>query len=134
MENQFDQALEVDVLAAALRQNNQESGDLLEFLSQKLEQSLPSNTTVTRTGWLLSKDRPVQKIVVEFEDYHYQISRQKNGTLSASVVKLGRGIVLKTTTISVEQWINEIAQEIVRFAQNSEQTRKALNRFVLGEF
>ncbi len=134
MENDLDRSLEVDVLAAALSRDNQESGGLLEFLAQKLEQSLAQNTTVTRGGWILSKDHPVEQIVVRFNDYHYQIIRQKNGVLSASVMKLGRGIVLKTTTIAVDQWINEIAREIVQLSQSSEQTRKALNRFVLGEF
>lgn len=134
MENDLDRSLEVDVLAAALSQDNQESGGLLEFLAQKLEQSLAQNTTVTRSGWIFSKEHPVEQIVVRFNDYHYQIIRQKNGVLSASVMKLGRGIVLKTTTITIDQWINEIAREIVQLSQSSEQTRKALNRFVLGEF
>jgi len=65
--------------------DHQESGDLLEFLAQKLEQSLPQNTTVTRGGILFSKERPVKEIMVRFDQYHYQIGR-RNGSFTANVM------------------------------------------------
>ena len=131
MEDNLDQALAVDVLAAALHMDHQESGDLLEFLAQKLEQSLPQNTIVTRGGGFFAKDHPVREITVRFEDYQYQIVRER-GSLTAKVMKLVRGVVLKTTIVSVEQWTEEVAQQLAVLAEQSGQTRMALNRFVLG--
>ncbi len=133
MTEDLDSALQVDVLAAALRLDHQETRDLLEFLAQKLEQSLPQATTVTRRGGLFSKTRPVKEIVVRFDNYHYQITRESHGSLSAKVLKLVRGVVLKTTEISVDQWTDEIAQHLTELAQRSAQTRQALNKFVLGD-
>jgi hypothetical protein len=127
-----DPSLEVEILAAALSLDNQETGDLLEFLAQKLELSLPQNTTVVRRGSFLSKQRPVQEIVVRFNDYHYQILRERHGPPSAKVLKLVRGVVLKTTEVSVEQWTQEVAQHLSQVAQQSAQTRSALNKFILG--
>jgi len=132
MGDELDSSLEVDVLAAALRMDHQESGDLLEFLAKKLELSLPQNTTIVRGGRFLSKERPVKEITVGFNDYHYQIVRDRHGSLTARVMKLVRGIVLKTTEISVEQWTEEVAQQLAQLAQQSAQTRAALNKFVLG--
>jgi ATP-dependent Clp protease ATP-binding subunit ClpA len=132
MPEDFDQALQVDVLAASLRMEHQESGDLLEFLAKKLEQSLPQNTTVTRGGWFLSKDHPVQEITVRFNDYQYQILRERQGSLTAKVMKLVRGVVLKTTEIPVHQWTDEVAQQLAQLAESSAQTRRALNKFVIG--
>jgi ATP-dependent Clp protease ATP-binding subunit ClpA len=132
MTEDIDRALEVDVLAAALRMDSQESGDLLEFLAKKLEQSLPQNTSVTRSGWFLSKEHPVQEITVRFDDAQYQIVRESHGLLTAKVMKLVRGVVLKTTQIPVEQWTEEIAQQLADLAQRSAQTRQALNKFVIG--
>jgi hypothetical protein len=132
MTEEFDSSLEVDVLAAALRMDRQESGDLLEFLATKLELSLPQNTTIIRGGNFLSKERPVKEITVRFKDYHYRIERDRHGSLNAKVMKLVRGVVLKTTDISVEQWTKEIAQQLAQLAQQSAQTRTALNKFVLG--
>ena len=133
MTEAFDSSLEVDVLAAALSMDHQETGDLLEFLAQKLELSLPQNTTVTRRGSFLSKQRPVQEIVVRFSDYHYQLVRERHGPPSAKILKLVRGVVLKTTEIPVEEWTREVAQHLAQVAQQSAQTRTALNKFVLGE-
>jgi hypothetical protein len=130
MEDDLDQALQVDILAATLRMDHQESGDLLEFLAQKLEQ-FPQNTTVTRGGILFSKERPVKEIMVRFDQYHYQIMR-RNGSCTAKVMKLVRGVVLKTTEISVEQWTEEVAEQLTLLAQHNAQTRRALNKFVLG--
>jgi hypothetical protein len=132
---ELDPALEADVLAAALQLDNRESGDLLEFLAQKLEQSLPQATTVVRGGNFLSKTRPVKEITVRFDAYHYQISRQisrKPGLPTAKVMKLVRGVVLKTSEVTVEDWTAGIAQELATLAQRSAQTRAALSQFVLG--
>lgn len=129
---EFDPALEADVLAAALQMNNQETGDLLEFLARKLEQSLPQATTVTRSGNFLSKARPVKEITVRFETYHYQLSRTPQGVPAARVLKLVRGVVLKTSEVSIAAWTAGIAQELVQLAERSAQTRDALNQFVLG--
>ena len=131
MTDELDLSLQVDVLAAALQMDHQESGDLLEFLAKKLELTLPQQTTVVRAGGLFAKSHPVKEITVRFNDYHYQIARQQ-GSLSAKVMKLVRGVVLKTTEVSVEQWTEEISQQLVQLAQHSAQTRSALNKFVLG--
>lgn len=132
MDENLDRALEVDVIAASLRLDRQEAGDLLEFLAQKLEQSLPQQTTVTRGGWFLSKERPVQEITVRFDDYHYQIVRERHGSLSPKVMKLVRGVVLKTTEIPIDQWTDEVAQQLAQLAAHSAQARSALNKFVIG--
>lgn len=132
MDDNLDRALEVDVLAAALRMDHQEAGDLLEFLAQKLEQALPQNTTVTRGGWFLSKEHPVQEITVHFDNYQYKISREQHGSFTAKVMKLVRGVVLKTTEIPIDQWTDEVAQQIAELAKRSSQTRSALNKFVIG--
>jgi hypothetical protein len=132
MTEDLDPSLQVNVLAAALEMDRQESGDLLEFLAKKLELALPQQTTVTRSSKLFSRERPVKEITVRFDDYHYQIGREQHGSLTAKVMKLVRGVVLKTTEISVEQWTIEVAQQLAQLAQHSAQTRSALHKFVLG--
>ena len=129
----LDRALQVDVLAAALRLDRQETGDLLEFLAQKLEQALPQCTTVTRSGGLFTKVHPVKEICVKFEEVHYQIQREKQGTLRAKILKLVRGVVLKTTDVSIDHWTEGIAEQLANLAARSAQTRQALNTFVIGE-
>jgi hypothetical protein len=132
MTDELDPSLQVDVLVAALQIDRQESGDLLEFLAQKLELTLPQQTTVIRGGGMFSRKHPVREITVKFNEYHYQIIREQHGSLSAKVMKLVRGVVLKTTEISVDQWTEDVAQQLAQLAQHSTQTRNALHKFVLG--
>jgi hypothetical protein len=129
---EFDRSLEVDVLAAALRLDRDESGDLLEFLAKKLELSLPQQTTIARSGNFLSKQRPVKEIIVRFNDYHYQLVRDRHGSVTAKVMQLVRGVVLKTTEISIDTWTDEVAQQLAQLAAQSSQTRTALDKFVIG--
>lgn len=133
MTDELDLSLQVDVLAAALQMDRRESEDLLEFLAKKLELVLPQQTTVMRGGGLFVKARPVKEITVRFSDYHYQIVRERSGTLTAKALKLVRGVVLKTTEVSVDEWTQEVAQQLAQLAEHSAQTRRALNQFVLGE-
>jgi hypothetical protein len=129
---EFDRSLEVDVLAAALRLDRDESGDLLEFLAQKLELSLPQQTTISRGGNFLSKQRPVKEIIVRFNDSHYQILRDRHGSVTAKVIQLVRGVAIKTTEMPIDVWTDQVAAQLTQLAAQSSQTRTALDKFVLG--
>ncbi|MGA7954195.1 MAG: hypothetical protein WCA07_11820 [Gloeobacterales cyanobacterium] len=128
---EFSSGLEVDVLAASLQLGLRESKDLLEFLAKKLEGPLAEQTTVRRGGWFLSKDHPVEDITLRFDECQYQISRERQGLCTAKVMKVVRGVVLKTTEVSVEEWLQSLAQELAHQAERSSATRQALSRFIL---
>lgn len=132
MQDDLDQALQVDVLAASLRMDRQESGDLLESLAQKLVQSLPENTTLRRGGWLLSSKHPVEEINVRFDEKQYQVVRERHGSFTCRVMKIVRGVVLKTTEIPLDQWITELAGQLAELSLRNDQMRRALNKFVIG--
>jgi len=132
MVNDPDQALEVDVLAASLRMDQSESGDLLEYLATKLAQALPQNTKVIRGGWFLSAAKPVNEITVSFDECQFQIVRERHGSFTARTMKVVRGVVLKTTEIQVDEWADGVARELARMAERNAQTRQALRKFVIG--
>ncbi len=132
MEEELDRALQVDVLIASLRMSQSQSRDLLEYLSNMLENALPAITSVKRGGWLLSAKKPVEELTVRFDDYHYQIARKKNGSFSAIQMKIVRGVVLKNSEIPVEQCIDEIVAGLAKFTEQNAEARMALNRFVTG--
>jgi hydrogenase maturation factor HypE len=128
----FDQALKLDVLAASLRADTLQSADLLEQLARMLQAAVPESVEISRGGWFLSKDRPIEELTVKFDEYQYQIVKQKHGSVTARSMKVVRGVVLKTTEIPVEKCIEEILAELERMAAKNAQTRRALNKFVLG--
>ncbi len=130
--DEFDQALQLDVLAASLQSDTAQAKDMLEQLAKMLQAAVPEAVTIERGGWFMSKDRPLQELNVRFDDFQFQIVRQKHGSLSASSKKLVRGVVLKTNEISIEQCIEDILANLKTMSEKNAQTRRALNKFVLG--
>jgi hypothetical protein len=131
-EDDFDQALQLDVLAASLRADTVQSADLLEQLARMLQAAVPEAVTIKRSGWFMSKERPIEELDVKFDDSQYQIVREKHGSMTARSMKVVRGVVLKTTEISVEKCIEDILGALKLMSEKNAQTRRALNKFVLG--
>ena len=132
MQEDFDQGIQVEALATALKTDRAESKELLETLAARLQVIMPEITSVERGGWILSSDRPVKRLTVRFDDCHLQLVKEKTGTLNAQVSKVVRGVVLKTTATTVDEWIKALAGELATAAQSNAQTRDALNKFVIG--
>ena len=80
----------------------------------------------------MSKERPIEELNVKFDDFQYQIVRQKHGSMVARSMKLVRGVVLKTNEVSVEKCIEDILASLKELSEKNAQTRRALNKFVLG--
>ncbi len=129
MTEDLDQALEVDVLAAALSLDRTASGDLLTLLAQKLTGSLPRNTQVKRGLLGLGA---VQSVTIVFEDCQYEISRDQYGSVVAKSIDIVRGIKIKTTQISTAEWSQAVAQTLAQKSAQNAEVRDGLNRFILG--
>ena len=125
----FDQALQVDVLACSLRMDKDASGDLLEHLALKLSQALPDECEITRGG---SAKKPVTDLSLKLEDTGYQFTREKRGAITARRQKIVRGVVLKSEEVPVEALIQELAQNLANLAEKNSRTREALQKFVVG--
>jgi hypothetical protein len=128
----LQEPLQVDLFASSLRADMTDLKAFMEVLASKLEGALPTQTTVTRFSSLFSREHPVKEIAVTFGDFQYRLSRERQGgSIIAQRAKVVRGIVIKTEQISVEQWINELAQLLAQEATRSSQARMALERFLL---
>jgi hypothetical protein len=130
MTENFDRALAVDVLAAALALDQQEAGDILTILAQKFAGGLPRNTKVQRS---LLGFGAVQAVTISFEDCQYEVSRSKYGSLVAKSIEVVRGIKIKTNEISIEEWSQSVANTLAIKAQHNAEIRAGLNRFILGD-
>jgi hypothetical protein len=132
MFDDLDGSLQFDAVASYLSLEAGEASDLLESLAMKLEAALPQHTDIRRTGGLFSRKKSVQEITVDFDDATWHLARTQRGGFAASVRKKVRGVVLKTDEIPVSQWIDGLAQELVRNAEQNAETRDALQRMVRG--
>src|SRR5215510_8785323 len=109
----LDDPLMFETLAASLAMDRREARSLVESLATMLQGALPDNVTVQRGGWVFSKDKPVEDLLVRFDDMHYQISKQKSlSTYNAKSLKIVRGIALKSTDMELSECIAEIVKEL----------------------
>jgi len=131
MENLPGEPLQMEMLAASLRADSTDTRAFLEALAAKLSGSLPNQTTVIRHSSIFSREHPVKEIAVTMGDYQYRIGREKQGPIMTQRAKVVRGIVLKTEQISMDQWIDELADALAHEAEHSAQARIALERFLL---
>jgi hypothetical protein len=124
-----DESLKIDILATALRMDKSESKELVETLATRLQAILPESTTVERAGWMLSSNRPVKNLVVRFDDIHLGLAKDKS-RVTATIMKIVRGVVLKTSEVSLDDWIKALATELNKASVTNAGMKKALSDFV----
>lgn len=125
-----DDSLSFDVLAASLRQDNEDLKVFTEVLAKKLEQAAPAFVRVERAGGLFQKNPTVKRIVVSFEPWQYVLENQR-GRLNTSRSKLVRGVAIKSELLDLNPWIDALSQELVARASQEAAARESLERFLL---
>jgi hypothetical protein len=116
-----------DLVAASLRADADDLRVFAEALTTKLEQSLPGRCHVERSGLLGHGD--VRRITVDLGANRFELVRQGESvsTRRSSVV---RGVTLKSEELGLDEWIDELAAELVQEADRSERGRIALERLL----
>lgn len=132
MDDISDSSMDFLVTAADLRLGQEEVVVMLERLAKMFELALPENTTVTRGGWFLSKEKPVQGLVVGFGDQSFKLERDGKSHVRASLQKSVRGVVLKTAEIQLDEWTHGVAEELTKLAAHSTRARAALTKLTQG--
>jgi hypothetical protein len=130
MGDDLDARPDIDLVAAALRADLQDTRSFLEALAVRLEGALPGLTRVQRKrAGLLSRDRVVQRIEVTLGDDRFACEQGPRG-VSAEKVHVVRGIALKRETVPVERWIEELAAALSTHAGALAADHAALQRLL----
>lgn len=124
----LDFDMDVDVLAAMLRADQQETADFFELLAHKLRGALPDHTTIEHSGgWF--REKRVEVILVQLADHHFEVRREHHGPV-AHKVKIVRGVVLSRKEVSIDVWTRDMAEELHKAAAASAKVREALEQFL----
>lgn len=133
MDDDLDQPLMFETLAASLEIDRREAKSLVESLAVMLQGALPDNVTITRGGWVFSKEKPIEDLLVKFDDTHFQITKMKGASsFSAKSMKIVRGIALKSTELELSDCIAQIVKELTELAEKNSRMKDALRKFVMG--
>jgi hypothetical protein len=118
-----------DLLAASMRADAVDLKAFVEGLAAKLSQSFPSQVRVERKGGRLGGKQRVRRLALQLGECEYELVND-DGAVSASRRVVVRGIALRTEALSLEQWIDAVAQELAAQADKTESDRVALERML----
>jgi hypothetical protein len=118
-----------DLIAAALRADQADLGPYCQALATKLEDALPEQVRVRRSGGLLSRGKRVERITVTLGKECFELIARGSGLL-ASRATLVRGIVLSRDELPLSQWVDALSQRLAEEARASEQARRAAERLL----
>jgi hypothetical protein len=127
-DDDLEQRLSFDLVAAALRSDLADAGAFLEALAVRLEGALPALVDVRRSSGLLGRNRRVRRIEVTLGDERYAVAG--DGGLVAEHAHVVRGIVLKRDELPIARWIEELAQSLAEHADAVAADRAALERLL----
>lgn len=121
-----------DTLAASLRMASRDLKTFHEVLAAKLAGALGDEAvTVRRRGLPWQKERPLAALVVNLGDLRLEAERA-GAAMQYRVVKLVRGIALKSEAVPLETWLEALTRGLWEHAKASEVAQAALERFLLG--
>ena len=112
--------------------SKQAAGDQREFLNllaQMLERALPEDTQIERKGVFFAK-KTLHKVIVMLGENRYTLEDPGRGPLLASRTRIVRNIALKTESIPVETWVQELGTALDERARSSATAREALGRLI----
>jgi hypothetical protein len=118
-----------DLLAAALRAD---SGDLHAWVSAlgvKLAGALPDRVALHRGG--LFGNGPIEGIAADLGTWRFAL-RLERGRVAAERTHVVRNIALKTESLSLDAWIDELARALADLAATSARERAALLSLLEG--
>jgi hypothetical protein len=121
------EALDLDLLAAALRADTTDIDLFFAVLGGKLLEILGDRVEVERIGSRFKKDRPIGRIAIDFDPVgpRLAVTREKRG-LSFHVRKTVRGIVISDSQVDVATWTATLVASLGDEARHSASTRLAL--------
>jgi hypothetical protein len=120
-----------DLAASGLRLDGAELATSVEVLASKLEQALPAMTRVERGGGgLLGRGaKRVRAVRVQLGEMSYLLGVEGARVQGSRERQVG-GICIKRETLSPEQWVEALTEDLKTEAERSADARSALQRLL----
>jgi hypothetical protein len=131
-----DDALSLEMVAAALRADNADAAVYARVLANSLSEALPPGyVTVERERSMADrmKGRPgeISKVAIRLGDQVMTLA-VRGGQPTAEICREVRGVVLSRQSVPLHQWASALASALVDHAQGNAAAAEALRKLVLG--
>ena len=128
----LDPEMALMVTAADLRLGHEEAIAMLERLANTFELTLPDHTEVKRGGWFFSSTKPIEGLQLTFDEVGFELVKDGNRKVRACVQKRVRGVVLKSTEVTLDAWTDQVAEALSQLAAHNATARSALAKLTRG--
>jgi hypothetical protein len=129
IDDDADDGLDIDLLAASLRANVSDLGAFVEALATKLEDAVPGGVRVERRRAGLFGPKRVSRISLDAGEQRVEL-RADDGRIETRCARLSGGIVLKSQTLATDAWLEMLSRALAVEARSSQTTRQALERLL----
>lgn len=123
-------AVDLDLVAAALRADSSDLTAFVESLAAKLEETVPGRVRVDRRRSGMFGPKAVRAVAVDLGDQRLEL-RADGGAVQTRCARLSGGIVLKNEVLETDEWLARLSEALAVEARRSETTRKALERLLM---
>jgi hypothetical protein len=129
--------LSLDMLTAAFRADSADAALYARVLTESLGDALPPGCVEVDRARTVSdrvKGRPgqVTKITVRLGEKVLTLGVRDGRTPAAEVCREVRGVVLSRQPVSMGEWVNELARELIAHAQQNAHAAEVLRKLVAG--
>ncbi|MDQ2883418.1 MAG: hypothetical protein M3Y48_20220 [Actinomycetota bacterium] len=126
---------DVQLLASMLRADRVEVASYARVLSGALAAALP--TGMVELGYhrsvgdrLAGRPGRAVRVVVHGENRDLELREGRNGQIEAELQQVVRAVVISRRNISVDEWLQALAEDITRAAARDTAAREALERLL----
>lgn len=127
----MDDPLDLDLLASSLRAEGGDVRLLLRVLAERLSGALGDRLRVERSGGLLRRDKDIRRLTVDLGEEQLE-AVVEGGSVRCAVGRSSGGIRIRTTRVSMEEWLHRLLEALKAEASTSQATRAALEAIMLG--
>jgi len=126
-----DDAFDLDMAAAALRANSSDVPMMLRLLVGQLGDALGDRLVVERAGRRFRKSDEIKSVRVSMggDDLRADV---EGAVVRCTIGHSSGGIRIRSTQVTMDEWLGRLLQGLQTEAAHSEQARLALERMVIG--
>lgn len=125
-----DSSLDLDLLASSLHADDSDVRILLRVLVARLAGALGGRLQVERTGRFRKTDE-IQRVKIDLGDEQLEAAIER-GSLVCTVARSSGGIRIRSTKVTIQEWILHLLAVLRDEAATSQSTRLALESLVIG--
>ncbi|MGH9082634.1 MAG: hypothetical protein ACRDY3_12645 [Acidimicrobiales bacterium] len=126
-----DGTLDLDLLASSLHADDNDVRLLLRALVSRLAGALGNRLEVERAGRFRKPDE-IRRVSIQLGDELLDASLDR-GSLVCTVARSSGGIRIRSTRVTIQEWIRHLLVVLRDEATTSQATRLALESIVIGE-